>query len=128
MKERTYIAIGLKSFYASVECRERGLDPRWTRTLLSQTKAVPTRPSALQLRLPSNLTVFQAVAVYLRSSSGSRRPMPDGSMTRQDTNWMVPPASILNFLKTRTLRLISLLPRHAWPITWNTAPGFTMST
>ena len=27
MKGRTYIAIDLKSFYASVECRERGLDP-----------------------------------------------------------------------------------------------------
>lgn len=27
MKERTYIAIDLKSFFASVECRERGLDP-----------------------------------------------------------------------------------------------------
>ena len=26
MKQRTYIAIDLKSFYASVECRERGLD------------------------------------------------------------------------------------------------------
>ena len=27
MKDRIYIAIDLKSFYASVECRERGLDP-----------------------------------------------------------------------------------------------------
>ncbi len=27
MKQPTYIAIDLKSFYASVECRERGLDP-----------------------------------------------------------------------------------------------------
>ena len=27
MEDRTYIAIDLKSFYASVECRERGLDP-----------------------------------------------------------------------------------------------------
>ena len=27
MKEKTYIAIDLKSFYASVECAERGLDP-----------------------------------------------------------------------------------------------------
>ena len=27
MKQRIYIAIDLKSFYASVECRERGLDP-----------------------------------------------------------------------------------------------------
>ena len=27
MKQRIYIAIDLKSFYASVECRERNLDP-----------------------------------------------------------------------------------------------------
>ena len=27
MKQHTYVAIDLKSFYASVECRERGLDP-----------------------------------------------------------------------------------------------------
>lgn len=27
MKQHTYIAIDLKSFYASVECREHGLDP-----------------------------------------------------------------------------------------------------
>ena len=27
MGERTYLAIDLKSFYASVECMERGLDP-----------------------------------------------------------------------------------------------------
>ncbi len=27
MKQRTYIAIDLKSSYASVECRDRGLDP-----------------------------------------------------------------------------------------------------
>ena len=27
MEERTYIAIDLKSFYASVECVARGLDP-----------------------------------------------------------------------------------------------------
>ena len=31
MKEHIYIAIDLKSFYASVECRERGLDPLTTR-------------------------------------------------------------------------------------------------
>ena len=30
MERRTYIAIDLKSFYASVKCRERGLDPLGT--------------------------------------------------------------------------------------------------
>ena len=35
-KERTYIAIDLKSFYASVECKERNRDPLTT-NLASRT-------------------------------------------------------------------------------------------
>jgi len=35
MKQRTYIAIDLKSFYASVECRERGLDPMDTNLVVA---------------------------------------------------------------------------------------------
>ena len=43
MKQRTYIAIDLKSFYASVECRERNLDPLDTNLVVadeSRTEAV----------------------------------------------------------------------------------------
>ena len=32
MPEKAYIAIDLKSFYASVECVERGLDPLTTKS------------------------------------------------------------------------------------------------
>ncbi|WMC93473.1 Y-family DNA polymerase [Kineothrix sp. MB12-C1] len=35
MKNRTYIAIDLKSFYASVECKERGLDPLTTNLVVA---------------------------------------------------------------------------------------------
>ena len=35
MKEKTYIAIDLKSFYASVECVERGLDPLTTNLVVA---------------------------------------------------------------------------------------------
>ena len=35
MKEHIYIAIDLKSFYASVECRERGLDPLTTNLVVA---------------------------------------------------------------------------------------------
>jgi len=35
MKEKTYIAIDLKSFYASVECIERGLDPLTTNLVVA---------------------------------------------------------------------------------------------
>ena len=35
MRERTYIAIDLKSFYASVECADRGLDPLTTNLVVA---------------------------------------------------------------------------------------------
>lgn len=35
MEQKTYIAIDLKSFYASVECRERGLDPMDTNLVVA---------------------------------------------------------------------------------------------
>ena len=60
-KKRTYIAIDLKSFFASVECVERGLDPlttnlvvadasriRWVRIWLWQMQAVQRKQFVLQ--------------------------------------------------------------------------------
>lgn len=35
MKQHTYIAIDLKSFYASVECHERNLDPITTNLVVA---------------------------------------------------------------------------------------------
>ena len=35
MKNRTYLVIDLKSFYASVECLERGLDPMETHLVVA---------------------------------------------------------------------------------------------
>ena len=35
MQQRTYIAIDLKSFYASVECVDRGLDPLTTNLVVA---------------------------------------------------------------------------------------------
>lgn len=36
MSERTYITIDLKSFYASVECIERGLNPMNTHLVVAE--------------------------------------------------------------------------------------------
>lgn len=38
MKEHVYIAIDLKSFYASVECIERGLDPMRTNLVVADAQ------------------------------------------------------------------------------------------
>ena len=61
MKQRIYIAIDLKSFYASVECRERGLDPLDTNLVVAD-ESLPSRP-------PSKATVSQDADGYLKSSN-----------------------------------------------------------
>ena len=37
-KENVYLSIDLKSFYASVECRERGLDPMKTNLVVADCR------------------------------------------------------------------------------------------
>lgn len=44
MKQRTYLCIDLKSFYASVECVARGMDPM-TENLVVADPERPRRPS-----------------------------------------------------------------------------------
>ena len=51
MKLRYYICIDLKSFYASVECVDRGLDPL-IRALSLPIRVARIGPSALLYRRP----------------------------------------------------------------------------
>ena len=39
-QQRTYIAIDLKSFYASVECVDRGLDPLTTNLVVKENESL----------------------------------------------------------------------------------------
>ena len=63
--ERTYIAIDLKSYYASVECMERGLDPM-------QTNLVVADPSRTEKTIC--LAVSPALKAYgIPGRSAARR-------------------------------------------------------
>ena len=68
MKQHTYIAIDLKSFYASVECRERGLDPLDTNLVVADESRTD-KTSALPSRRPSKATVSPDADGCLKSSS-----------------------------------------------------------
>ena len=65
MKERSYIAIDLKSFYASVECVERGLDPLRTNlvvadeTRTSKTICLAVTPSLKAQGVPGRPRLFE---------------------------------------------------------------------
>ena len=68
MKQRIYIAIDLKSFYASVECRERGLDPLDTNLVVADESRTD-KTSALPLHPLSRATVSPDAGGYLKSNS-----------------------------------------------------------
>ena len=65
--ERVYIAIDLKSFYASVECVERGLDPMTThlvvadRSRTEKTICLAVSPSLKAYGLPGRARLFEVV-------------------------------------------------------------------
>ena len=103
MSAHTYLAIDLKSFYASVECRERGLDPLDTNLVVADERR-------------TDKTICLAVTPSLKSYGISgrgrlfevRSPSP-------------------NCRATPPLPSISSSHRRAWRITWSTATAFTPS-
>lgn len=66
-KSRTYIAIDLKSFYASVECRERGLDPLTTNLVVAdasrtdKTICLAVSPSLKAYGIGGRARLFEVV-------------------------------------------------------------------
>lgn len=64
-KERTYLCIDLKSFYASVECVDRGLDPLTTRLVVAdlertqKTICLAISPAMKQLGIKNRCRIFE---------------------------------------------------------------------
>ena len=79
MKDRTYIAIDLKSFYASVECVDRGLDPLTTRLVVAdptrtdKTICLAVSPALKAYGIPGRARLFevkQRIAALKRERPG----------------------------------------------------------
>ena len=60
MKHHTYIAIDLKSFYASVECRERGLDPLDTNLVVADESRTD-KTIIMEGRFPNRRTALSTL-------------------------------------------------------------------
>ena len=64
MRNKSYIAIDLKSFYASVECVERGLDPLKTNLVVAdeskteKTICLAVSPSLKSFGIPGRLSLI----------------------------------------------------------------------
>ena len=78
-KQRTYIAIDLKSFYASVECVQRGFDPLTTNLVVAdksrteKTICLAVSPSLKAYGISGRARLFEAISVSKRSTGSSAK-------------------------------------------------------
>lgn len=82
MKQRTYIAIDLKSFYASVECRERDLDPLDTNLVVAdesgtdKTICLAVAPSLKSYGISGRCRLFELKQRVKEANAGRRHDAP----------------------------------------------------
>ena len=81
---RTYLAIDLKSFYASVECVDRHLDPLTTNLVVAdasrteKTICLAVSPSLKAYKIPGRARLFKPFSASGRSTPSGCR-LPSGS-------------------------------------------------
>lgn len=82
MKSRTYLAIDLKSFYASTECVERGLDPLTTNLVVAdltrteKTICLAVTPSLKSSGIPGRARLFEVVQKVREANATRQRNAP----------------------------------------------------
>lgn len=90
--DHTYIAIDLKSFYASVECVERHLDPLTTNLLVAdaartdKTICLAVTPSLKAIGVPSRPRLFEAKEKIGVANVRRREACPRGFGVRSSTD------------------------------------------
>ncbi len=87
MKERTYLAIDLKSFYASVECAARGLDPMDTALVVAdesrtdKTICLAVSPALKAYGIPGRCRLFEVKEKVREANEERRKRAPEGKLS-----------------------------------------------
>ena len=87
VKQKQYIAIDLKSFYASVECIERGLDPMKTNLVVAdvsrteKTICLAVSPSLKKYGIPGRARLFEAIQKLKEVNAMRRSLAPNRAFT-----------------------------------------------
>ena len=86
-EQHIYIAIDLKSFYASVECHERGLDPLTTNLVVAdnsrteKTVCLAVSPSLKSYGIPGRARLFEVVQKVKEVNIERKRKAPNHTFT-----------------------------------------------
>ena len=92
MPSRTYIAIDLKSFYASAECVDRRLDPLTTNLVVAdlsrteKTICLAVSPSLKAIGIPGRPRLFEVVQKVREHNIGRLNHAPQGKFTGKSSN------------------------------------------
>lgn len=112
--ERTYIAIDLKSFYASVECQERQLDPLTTNLVVAdpsrteKTICLAVSPSLKAHGIPGRARLFEVMQRVREVNAMRRAHAPRRTLTGESAD-----AAVLAADPTLALSYITAPPRMA---------------
>ena len=121
MGERTYLAIDLKSFYASVECIERGLDPLTTNLVVAdlsrteKTICLAVTPSLKAWGISGRARLFEVVQRVREVNAQRLRSVPGRQFTgssSDDTALKADPGLALDYIVAP--------PRMAHYMEWST--------
>ena len=121
MKERTYICCDLKSFYASVECVERGLDPMTTNLVVAdkrrteKTICLAVSPSLKAYGISGRARLFEVVQRVAEVNAKRKWAAPGRQLT--GASWHDP--EVRND-PSLALDYIAAPPRMAHYIDWST--------
>ena len=121
MAGRIYVAIDLKSFYASVECVDRGLDPLTTNLVVAdesrtdKTICLAVSPSLKGYGIPGRPRLFEVVQKVKEINAQRERRSPEGKLyvriyddtvTRSDptvaVDYIVAPPRMVRYKKVST--------------------------
>ena len=92
MADHIYIAIDLKSFYASVECVERGLDPLTTNLVVAdesrteKTICLAVSPALKEIGIPGRPRLFEVVQKVKVSNRQRQRSAPHREFAGSSSN------------------------------------------
>lgn len=92
MSEKTYIAIDLKSFFASVECVERGLDPLTTNLVVAdagrteKTICLAVTPALKKYGIPGRPRLFEVVQKVREVNAHRKAKAPGGRFSGASFN------------------------------------------
>ena len=120
-EQKIYVSIDLKSFYASVECRERGLDPLTTNLVVAdssrteKTICLAVSPALKKYGIPGRARLFEVVQKVKEINADRKRRAPGHIFTGKSINELE-----LNKNSSLQLDYITAPPRMAYYMQYST--------